>query len=577
MENEPSYDFYVKLGDLSLDAGNVKEAIDNYRKALQLNPQSATIYSKLGDAHRRLKKDLLPLAVEFYRKSLALDPQNAEVYNKLGMAQYSLNNRDEAIDAFKKVLKTKPDMLRARFNLAIAQLPIFYQTDGDITLSRQRYRQELETFGELLTRTTEDQIKEAAKVQLTPFYLAYQGHNDCELQSTYGNLLSRIMRERYPQFNGAPLATAIRVGEPIRIGLVSSHFRDHVDWHLIIKGWVENLDKERYQLLGYHTGRLKDEQTELARKKFSRFVEDIHPVEKLAGVIREDRLHVLIYTDVGSNIFSVKLAAMRLAPLQCAAWGHPLTSGLPTIDYFLTNELAEPPGAEDHYTERLVKLPNLSIYYTPPEVGEVTGDRASLGLPAEGVLFLCVQSLFKYLPKYDEVFVRIAKELGKCHFVFKKNPVDLSGQFFRRLKQAFARYGLRVEDYVSLLPRLEIERYYGLYSISDIFLDSIGYSGFTTTLNALLFDLPVITMPGKFMRGRQSLSILTMMGVTETIGDTVDDYVSLAIRLGLEEDWRREIRNKIAHNKKRIYRDMACIKGLEEFIDRAVAQHITEV
>jgi predicted O-linked N-acetylglucosamine transferase (SPINDLY family) len=253
-----------------------------------------------------------------------------------------------------------------------------------------------------------------------------------------------------------------------------------------------------------------------------------------------------------------------------------VTSGLPTIDYFLTSEFMEPPEAEGHYTERLVRLPNLSIHYTPPDLREVPGNRADLGLPTDGVLFLCAQSLWKYLPHYDDVFPRIAKELGKCHFVFKKyfKSLQITNQFRQRLSQAFARYGLNSEDYVTLLPRMDLAHYYALYRLVDIFLDSIGYSGGKTTLDAITCDLPVVTMPGNLMRGRQSLAILTMMGIKETIGATVDDYVSLAVRLGSDAHWRHQLARKIAENKQKLYRDITCIRGLEAFIEEAVSRHL---
>jgi predicted O-linked N-acetylglucosamine transferase (SPINDLY family) len=572
IEKNPTYDAYLKLGDLLMNTGNNLEAINCYRNALMLKPKSALIYRKLGDAHIMLSNVIANIAIEFYRRSLEIDHNNAITYNKLGLAQYQMGEQDEARDSFRKALEIKKGFLRARFNLSIAQIPILYQKEEDVILSRQCYRQELEALGKSITLDRENVVEEAAKADLHPFYLAYQGYNDCELQSTYGELMSRVLRARYPQFNPAPILTPIKPGKSIRVGFVSSHFHDHVDWNVIIKGWIENLNNERYRLFGYSTGIWKDGQTEVARRRFFRFVEDIYSVEKLGRIIRDDRLNVLIYPEVGMNILTAKLAALRLAPIQCTSWGHPSTSGLPTIDYFLSSELAEPADAELHYTERLVRLPNLSIYYTPPDICEITGDRASFGLPAEGVLFLCAQNLFKYLPRYDDVFPRIAKGLGKCRFVFKKHwqaPL-ITNQFMRRLSQVFARYGLKSEDYVTLLPRMDLKRYYALCRVADIFLDSIGYSGFVTVLDAILFDLPIITIPGNLMRGRQSLAILTMMGVTNTIGSTVDDYVSLAVRLGLNADWRHQVRKKMAENKNRVYRDMNCIKGLEAFIEEAV-------
>ena len=115
---------------------------------------------------------------------------------------------------------------------------------------------------------------------------------------------------------------------------------------------------------------------------------------------------------------SAQLAAQRLAAVQCCSWGHPVTSGFPTIDYFISSDLMEPADAADHYSERLIRLPNLSIYYEPAEVPPVAIDRAQLGLRASAVVYWCCQSLPKYLPQFDEVFARIAVEVPDCQFTF---------------------------------------------------------------------------------------------------------------------------------------------------------------
>src|SRR5450755_3965716 len=118
--------------------------------------------------------------------------------------------------------------------------------------------------------------------------------------------------------------------------------------------------------------------------------------------------HVLIYPEIGMDKVSAQLAAQRLAAVQCASWGHPVTSGFPTIDYFISSDLMEPADAADHYCERLVRLPNLSIHYEPSDIAPDGIDRMQLGLRAGAVGFWCGQSLPKYMPQFDEVFARIA-------------------------------------------------------------------------------------------------------------------------------------------------------------------------
>jgi len=424
-------------------------------------------------------------------------------------------------------------------------------------------------------------IEEAAKaVGLSqPFYLPYQGHNDRDLQRLYGELVCRIQAARYPQWAASPPLLPVNPKQPLRIGVVAGFFHGHTNWKILIKGWVENLNKERYQLHGYYTGAIKDVRTEEARRNFARFVENIYSLESLAQIIRDDQLHILIYPEVGMNSLTLRLAALRLAPIQCVSWGHPITSGLPTMDYFLSSEFMEPAGAEAHYTERLVRLPRLSTCYTPPEFTETGLTRASFGLKDDRVLFFCPQSLFKYLPQYDEVFPRIAKGVGKsCQFAFiQGKSIHLINQFQRRLEQAFAQYGLDYRDYVTLLPRMDRDRYLAMNRLADIFLDSIGWSGGNTTMEAIAGNLPIVTMPGELMRGRHSLAFLTMMGVKDTIADNLEEYVAAAVRLALDGQWRQRLARKIAQNKHKIFGDMACIQGLEDFFQEAVTRGAREL
>jgi predicted O-linked N-acetylglucosamine transferase (SPINDLY family) len=175
--------------------------------------------------------------------------------------------------------------------------------------------------------------------------------------------------------------------------------------------------------------------------------------------------------------------------------------------------------------------------------------------------------LFKYLPQHDHVFPRIALEAGDCQFVFFEHP-GVTDLFRLRLECAFGRYGLRAKDYCLILPRLaEHGRFLAATGLSDVFLDSIGYSGCNTTLDALVYDLPIVTLRGDLMRGRQSAALLDMMGMIATVCESIDQYVELAVALARDLVRRAEVRGMIAAGKRAIYRDRACITALEEFLE----------
>jgi len=232
----------------------------------------------------------------------------------------------------------------------------------------------------------------------------------------------------------------------------------------------------------------------------------------------------------------------------------------------------EPAHAEAHYTERLVRLPNLSIYYEPVAVEPVAVSREELGFRPDATVFWCGQSVYKYLPQYDHVFARIAKEVGNCQFAFVRHnggpPVN--ELFEARLARVFTAEGLRAADHCVFLPRLSQSKFVAAMGLADMFLDSIGWSGCNSTLESLPHNLPVITVAGTLMRGLHGAAILRMMGVTDTICSNIEDYIGTAIRLAKNPEERAALSQRIAENKSKIYRDRACISALEDLLEQAV-------
>jgi predicted O-linked N-acetylglucosamine transferase (SPINDLY family) len=288
--------------------------------------------------------------------------------------------------------------------------------------------------------------------------------------------------------------------------------------------------------------------------------------------ILADAPHALVYPEIGMDPMAVRLAAQRLAPVQCNFWGHPETSGFPTLDYFLSSDLMEPPDGDNHYTEKLVRLPNLSIYYEPPQVRPIAMKREQLGFRATATAYWCAQSLFKYLPHFDEIYPRIAREVGDCQFAFiqHQGAREVTDLFLKRLDAAFSAYGLSARDHCVMLSRLDMQQFISAVGCCDVILDSIGWSGGNTTLESLCHNLPIVTLPGSLMRGRHTAGILTMMGVTETIVPTVDLYVATAVKLARNGAWRADIRGRMGAQTERVYRDTVAIRALEDFLESAI-------
>jgi predicted O-linked N-acetylglucosamine transferase (SPINDLY family) len=259
-----------------------------------------------------------------------------------------------------------------------------------------------------------------------------------------------------------------------------------------------------------------------------------------------------------------QLAALRLAPVQAAMWGHPETSGLPTMDYFVSGEALEPDGAQAFYSERLLMLPGLGCHYgrqappVPPGAGP--------DLPANGPLFVCPGTTFKYMPEHDGVPAEIARRLGGGTFVYFSQQPRWTALLKERLRAAFAARGLDAEAHVVFAPWMPKAGFHALLRRADVFLDTIGFSGFNTVMQAVECGLPVVTRRGRFLRGRLGSAILSRMGIEELVAATDEDYVRLAVRLAGDAEYRQRLRDAIAARREVLFDDLAPIRALEQWL-----------
>lgn len=559
----------VHLARLLQARGRTVEALDFAEQAAALRPDSAGALNNLGNVLRALGRS--EQAIARYGEALRIDPNFAMAHYNCGLALRSQARIAEAREHFARAFALQPQAqaLEAELALCMAELSPLYDTPAEIDQRRAAYAGRLAQLALDVERAgTPARLADEIGAH-QPFYLPYQGRNDRELQSAYGALVCKVMAARY---GAPPLPKPPAQDEPIRIGIISAFFRQHSNWKIPIRGWLKMLDRGRFRLFGYHTSSERDAETDVAARLCSRFVQGPRSLDAWRQAILDDAPHVLIYPELGMDTVSAQLGALRLAPVQCCSWGHPVTSGFPTMDYFLSSDLMEPAEADAHYSERLVRLPNLSIYYEPVAKPAAALDRAQLGLREEAVVYWCCQSLPKYLPQFDEVFPRIVAAVPGCQFTFIEFAAGeaVTQAFKVRLDRAFATVGLSANDHCVFLPRLSPDRFAAAIAQCDVVLDSIGWSGCNSILESLAHDLPIVTYAGEMMRGRHSAAILTMMGVPQTIAQTVEDYVEIASALGRDPARRAASSSQIAGNKQRVYRDMDCIVALQAFLERAV-------
>lgn len=529
---------WTNLGHVLPDRAEARLCFD---RALSIKPDHADALVGIGNLHMGAER--LGEAVACYRRALELEPALAEAQLNLGHALKDQGDAQGALAAYRAALALRPDYAEARWSAAMALVPVIRQP-GDGTGA---FGTELESLRAWFAERPPELGARAVGVQ-QPFWLAYQERDNRPLLERYGRLCTDLMARW--QGPAPPRGSGGR-----RIGVVSQHFRSHSVWHAILRGWFGHLGHE---LVAFSLGGEEDAETAYARSRAARFEAGPRPLGQWMETIRAARPDVLIYPEVGMNPMNLKLAAQRLAPVQAASWGHPETTGLPTVDYFFSAELLEPPGAEAHYSERLVKLPNLGCYVEP---GTVRAERPEL--EDEGPLLICPGVPFKYAPEYDAVLVEIARRLPRARLVFFTYRIAaLSEKLRARLRAA----GLDAQ--ALFVPWQPSAAFAGWLERATVYLDTLGFSGFNTALQAVERGLPVVTYAGRFMRGRLGAGIVARMGLDELVAGTPEQYVTLAVRLAGDAHYRESVRARMAQAREQLYRDREPLGALGEFLAR---------
>jgi protein O-GlcNAc transferase len=605
---------YNNLGDALRKLARFDEALIVLERAVALNPHFALAWRNLGDVRNVLGKKAS--AVTAWIKAAQENPNDSQAHENIGLerlhahdferaAQFlklasdarpvekdpgvfaathcayayalaGLNQPALAREVANNVLAKNPDNIQAGI-IAALTMPRVFANRNEINQYRKQYADGLVRLESDFKKVDTDVLW---GIVSNNFYLAYQGEDDLAMQSRYANWLHDLI----PQ-NEFIAPKAFGSETPIKIAFVGGHFYDCTAGKYF-QSWVTELASEKHrntlEVSVFYYGQAVDLLTDNLAKvcQFKRITSGVHSV---ATQIAEGQFDVLIYPEIGMDSSTYLLANLRLAPLQCAAWGHPITTGSKEIDVFFSIAAMEPPGSQAHYREQLVMLPGIGTHYKRPQLQQPLS-REALGLaaPLNGLtdvrLLLCPQSLFKIHPDCDAPFVEILSTLVNqgidSKLVLFEDLVPAITQAFKtRFSAALKVVNLNWEQHVILLPRCDHQRFLAINSVCDLMLDTFHWSGGNTALDAIAMGLPIITLPGRFMRGRQSMAMLQQLGLAELIADNVAHYVELGIKIISDNSLRANIRERLlnheAHGKK-IFADDAPLETLASFIHNHV-------
>lgn len=564
---------HLLLGSIYLSQMHLKAAEECCRKALEIEPEFLEAQHNLANCLRLQGR--YNEAIQAYRACLVLSPGLPSALRFLGRCLADTNQTEEAISVFDALSQIEPDSLTNRWENARA-LPIIYKESKEINRYRARYTKRLLGIAAKMDLSSPECVSNASDAIQDAFQLHYQGKNDRHLQGLLGQLIHEIQTSAHPGLENSSTTLAPETGQRIRVGFASSCFRDHTIAKLF-GSWIAQLDRSRFEVFSYSLSVKFDSTSQKIKASsdhFYHFGMNAHAAIKQA---HENQLHVLIFPELGMDNLMLKMAALRIAPVQAVAWGHPITTGLPNIDYFLSSALMEPKNAEKHYSEKLVKLPNIGTWVEPIQPAPPAWSRNDFNIPEDCDLYLSCQSLFKLLPKNDAIIVAIAEKNQRAHFAFiSHSNKTVTQDFLKRIKTAFEQKGLNLLERLHILPRLNQSDYHCINQLADVFLDNPSWSGGMTTLEAIACGLVPVTLPGSLMRKRHSSAILSMMQVTETIAKNEQDYVDIAVRLGTDLAFRHSVKDQIVKKRHLLFQDQQALSALENFLIHRVSQLLKE-
>ena len=559
--------------------GRPTEAGECADRAVALKPQSATALGALGTA--QLEQGRLAEAVETYRRGVTLPGTTSLMILEFASALLASGLNDEAIEQLRRAVPLDERNVILRWALALAQIKPICTSEADVIESRRLFSLALDEVGDWY-RTAADVHEPFNAVGISqPFHLAYHPFNNREILSRYGALCAAFMKTL--PLDVSPAAARQSAAQPRkwRVGFVAAHVPDHSVWNAITSGWIYHLDRSKFELELFQLRAASDEETDRAKRAVDHFDNQPANLKSWVQAITARNLDALIYPEIGMDPLSVQLASLRLAVVQAASWGHPESTGLPTIDFYLSGEALEPPRAAGNYSENLVLLPNLGVYVETRKSAIAKARLGDLGLPRSEPLLLCPGSPFKYSPLDDDVWVQIAKRLKKRRFLrsgggrlvfFRSRSQAMDRVLETRLRAAFERGGIDFDAHASIIPMLGRPRFFGLMRKSALMLDTLGFSGFNTAIQGIECDLPVLAYEGEFMRGRLASAIMRRIDLPELVAVTKDEFVEKAVDLAGNASARRALRRKITARRHVLFQDLQPIRALEEHLAKAIQE-----
>jgi predicted O-linked N-acetylglucosamine transferase (SPINDLY family) len=535
------------LGQVLQTLSRSEDAVPFLERAIVLMPDDADLHCDLGNALQTLGQ--LPAASAAYRRSLQLNPALVRAWYAAGCAENSRKDHATAVACFGRALEIQPGWPEAQHNLGQALFKLG-QVDAALDLFRQA------------AAGGDPPRPQGAIAQIVPGSPSSDNQSILEARRTWAErqLPPRRMTEHSPG--------CVTTGDPpLRIGYVSSFFQDH-NWMKPVWGLINHHDRRHFEVHLFSDAPASQIQYGYQRHLQDRFYDTSGlSNEAVAQQIEHARIDLLVDLNGYSTMERLPLFTMRPAPVVVGWFNMYATTGIPSYDYLIGDDLVIPAEEEKFYCEKIVRVPGsyltFEVTYPVPPVLDPPS------LTSGAITFGCLASQYKITNDVIGAWSRILQQVPNSTLILKNGALGSPGvrQFVHDL---FERHDVRSHR-VRLEGPSDHYRFLETYGEIDIALDTFPYNGGTTTTEAIWQGVPVVTFFGDRWVSRTSASILKSAGLGELVGQGLEDYISLAIGLANSPDrlldLRRNMRSRLrdspvcdtqsfARNMERLYTQM---------------------
>lgn len=510
----PDYvDAIVNLGLALGDRGDIEQAISCYRRAISLSPQSFAAHYNLGVCLREAKN--IVEAISCCRQAIALDPKSSAAYHNLSVCLRDTGDFDEAIACSRQAIALNPKSTDTYINL------------GNILQIRGEINQAVACFQQALSIAPHNPDLYSIFL-LSSLYLSHPTHEEIFADAcNYGRLMAAIFKQEQIE------SKKTSFHQLVRVGLVSADLRAH-PVGIFLEQVLLNLDPNRIQLYAYANQKTNDEVSARLQTYFHAW----HNVatlsdQELTQQIIDEKIDILVDLSGHTKGNRLSVFARKPASIQVSWLGYANTTGLDTMDYILADSITVPEDEEQFYTEKVWRLPETYLCFTPPDLDIEVGNLPAMETGA--FTFGCCNNPTKINHSVIDCWSAILKALPEATFFFKYAAFK-DHTTRKRIEDGFRSHGVNparliFEDWS---PR---DEYLASYRKIDFALDPFPFPGGTTTCEALWMGVPTLTLAVKRgIVGHNGELIMKSVGLDDWVADSVEDYIAKAVALAQNKE-----------------------------------------